>query len=396
MKFDVIILGDVSPADLGRENQRILRDYVVTRGGTLIVLAGMRYMPHAYPGTPLAEALPVTFTPSSRPLLAAPESEFRLALTAEGRNSVFLRLDDDTARNLEIWNGIPTIYWRNGSLKAKEGATVLAYAETPRQASGEPLLHVPDAEALALRRQMEKDRPLLVSHQAGFGSVLLSGFDHTWRLRYRKGDEHHHKFWGQILRWATSDRIASGSSTLRVGTSLTRYPAGASVRVMARVATADYRPVTDASPTVLIQSETDTMKIRRPLRYRPGSPGIYVAELGALPEGRYRVELESAGSGQVAGDTSGVYSEFSVTGAADSERVELAADSGMLNSLAALSAGKVLSPAELDSLAGRLGPARVTKVERRQVDLWNSWPWLLLIVALLTAEWILRKRVRLP
>lgn len=396
MKFDVIILGDVAPGDLGRENQRILRDYVVNRGGTLIVLAGMRYMPQAYPGTPLADVLPVTFTPSSRPLLAAPESEFRLSLTAVGRNSVFLKLDDDAARNLELWNAVPTIYWRNGSLKAKDGATVLAYAEVARQGAGEPVLRIPDSEVLARQQQTEREKPLLVSHQAGFGSVLLFGFDHSWRLRYRRGDELHHKFWGQILRWATSDRIASGSSTLRVGTSRTRYPAGAPVRVTARLATTDYRPITDASPTVLIQSETETMKLRRPLRYRDGSPGIYIAEIGSLPEGRYRVELESAGTGQVSGDTTGVFSQFSVTAAADSETVELAADTGLMSSVAALTAGKVLHPAELDSLSGQLGPARVTKVERRQVDLWNSWPWLLLIVALLTAEWVLRKRVRLP
>ncbi len=338
----------------------------------------------------------MTFTPSSRPLLAAPEAEFRLSLTAEGRNSVFLKLDDDAARNLEIWNGLPTIYWRNGSLKAKEGATVLAYAEAARQGVGEPVLRVPDAEALARQRQTEQERPLLVSHQAGFGSVLLSSFDHTWRLRYRKGDEYHHKLWGQILRWATSDRIASGTSTLRVGTSRTRYPQGATVRVTARLVTADYRPVTDASPVVLVRSEADTVKLRRPLRYRPGSPGIYTVEIGSLPEGRYRVELESAGSSLVPAGTAGVESQFSVTAAADGETVELAADNGLMNSVAALTAGKTLAPAELDSLPGRLGPARVTKVERRQVDLWNSWPLLLLIVALLTAEWVLRKRVRLP
>jgi hypothetical protein len=396
MKFDVIILGDVAPHELGQENQRILRDYVVKRGGSLIVLAGARHMPQSYDRTPLAEVFPVTFTPSSRPLLAAPEAEFRLSLTAEGRNAMFMKLDDDAARNLAIWNGMPTLYWRNGSIKAKDGATVLAYAEGARRTVGEPVLRIPDAEGLARQRQTEKDKPLLVTHQAGFGSVLLFGYDHTWRLRYRTGDEHHHKFWGQILRWATAERIAAGSATVRVGTSRSRYTAGSPVRVIARLATDDYLPITNASPRVIIRSETGAMTLQRPLRYREGSPGLYAAEISSLPEGRYRLDLESAGAGGGDSETNHVFSQFAVTAAADSEKVELAADSGLMSSIAALTAGRVLDPGDLASLPERLGPPRITQVERRQIDLWNSWPWLLLIVALLTAEWVLRKRVRLP
>jgi hypothetical protein len=165
---------------------------------------------------------------------------------------------------------------------------------------------------------------------------------------------------------------------------------------MARLATPDYLPIINASPRVLIRSEGGEMKLRRPLRYREGSPGIYATEISSLPEGRYRLELESVGAGEGAGGTEVVSSQFAVTAVVDAEKVELAADGGLLNSVASLTAGRVLDPNELESLFGRLGPARVTRTERRQIDIWNSWPWLLLIVALLTAEWVLRKRVRLP
>ncbi len=396
MKFDVIILGDVAPDDLGPVHQRILRDYVIRRGGTLIVLCGMRHMPHAYTGSPLAEVLPVAFTPSARPLLAAPEAEFRLGLTGAGRNSVFLRMDDDAARNLAVWNSLPILYWRNGSIRAKEGATVLAYAEAAKPGSDEPVLRMPDAETLAQQRRTEKEKPLLVTHQEGFGTVLLFGFDHAWRLRYRKGDEYHHKLWGQILRWGTSERIAAGTGTIRVGTSLTRYQAGEPVRVMARLATPDYLPIQNASPAALIESETGTVRLRRMLRYRVGTPGIYSAEIGALPEGRYRVTLDTGGIAAGEGEPGVISSRLSVVGANDSETVELAADRGLMNHVASLTGGRVLGPGDLPSVSSQLGPARIIQVERRQVDLWNSWPLWLLIVLLLTAEWILRKKVRLP
>ncbi len=395
MKFDVIILGDVDPQDLGQENLGILRKYVLNRGGSLIVLAGSRYMPHAYARTPLTEILPVVFKPSNRPLLNAPEEEFRLTLTAEGRNTVFMKLDDDAERNLAAWNNVPDLHWRHGFMTAKEGASVLAYATIPRPAST-GLTHVPDTETLLKQQELERSNPLLMTHHAGFGSVLLFGFDHSWRLRYRKGDLYHHKFWGQILRWATSDRIATGSSSIRIGTSLPRYAVGSPVRILARLATPRFMPIVNAAPHVTIWTG-DRKVLRRQLIYRPESPGIYAADVGALPEGRYRVELEKADLGELAAPlTQPVSAEFSVTAEMDSERVELAADRGLLTSVAALTAGKVLEPTDLDSLIERLGPATVSLTERHQIDLWDSWPWFILILALLTAEWMLRKRVRLP
>lgn len=396
MKFDVIILGDVAPDELGRTNMEILRNYVRNRGGSLIMMAGSQYLPQAYTGTPLTDIMPVTFKPSTRPLLAAPESEFRISMTAEGLNTVFMKLDDDPAANLKAWNNIPVIRWRNGSLTAKSGATVLAYASLPKSELEDQLARVPDIETLLKQQQFERAHALVVTHQAGLGSVLMFGFDQTWRLRYKRGDQYYHKLWGQILSWATADRIATGSTPLRIGTSHARYPAGSPVRIAARLATTNFMPITKGTPhAVLWTGERKVSRLR--LSYREGSPGIYVGEIGSLPEGRYRLELDTSGIGQVDSPTPvSVSCDFAVSAGADGEKVELAADRGMLSSLAGLTAGKVLEPAALDSIAKRLGPATITNMERRQIDLWNSWPWFLLILALLTAEWVLRKKVRLP
>jgi hypothetical protein len=166
------------------------------------------------------------------------------------------------------------------------------------------------------------------------------------------------------------------------------------VRITARLATPDFKPITQADPKATLWSG-DKKVSRVRLSYREGSPGIYVTELGALPEGRYRIELETDGLTGLA-SAPPASAEFSVSAAADTEKVELAADRGLLTSLAGLTAGTVMEPAALESLTKRLGPATITNTERRQIDLWNSWLWFLLIVALLTAEWVLRKKVRLP
>jgi hypothetical protein len=396
MKFDLIILGDVAPDELGAGNLVILRKFVQSRGGSLIVMAGNRFMPQAYAGTPLADILPVTFRPAVLPLLAAPENEFRLALTAEGRHTVFLKLEDDPAANREAWKSVPALYWRNGNITAKDGATVLAYAAPVPAGESGPADSIPDADTLVRQQQKERESPLIITHQAGFGSVLMFGSDQTWRLRYKKGDLYHHRLWGQILRHAAGDGFASGSDTVKLGTSRTRYPRGGNVQVKARLATANFRPVTNAVPVVVIVKDGKPV-LRRPLSYREGSGGVYIAELGSLPQGIYRAELETTGTPAVtAGGKGRVASEFAVTAGVDSETVELTADRGLMTTLARLTAGSLIEPTELDSLPSRLGPSRITTTERRQIDLWNSWPWLMLILVLLSAEWVVRKKVRLP
>ncbi len=396
MKFDLIILGDVAPDELGRANMDILRRYVLNRGGTLVVIAGSRHMPQAYTGTPLAEILPVTFRPAIRPLLTAPEQEFRLSLTAEGRNTVFMKLDDDPAENQKAWNDVPGLRWRNGALTARDNATVLAYATSPQADPEGHLPLIPGATDLLKQQQIERENPLIVSHQAGFGSVLMFGFDQTWRLRYKKGDQNHHKLWGQIIRWATSDRIATGTETIRIGTPRSRYPVGSPVRITARLVTTDFKPITNAVPSVTLWAGGQKLSHFR-LSYRESSPGLYATELNSLPAGQYRIELDPTGIRELAsGGSFTAAAEFSISAAADTEKVELAADRAGLTRLAALTAGKVLDPAALDSIAQYFGPAKTTNTERRQLDLWDSWPWFLLILALLTAEWLLRKKVRLP
>lgn len=396
MKFDVIILGDVAPDELGPRNLGILRKFVQSRGGSLIVIAGNRFMPQAYTGTPLADLLPVTFLPAVRPLLTAPENEFRLALTAEGRHAPFLKLEDDPAASVEDWKAVPGLYWRNGNITAKDGATVLAYAAPLQSDESGPADRIPDADTLARQQQKERESPLIITHHTGFGTVLMFGTDQTWRLRYRKGEAYHHRLWGQVLRHAAGDSIVRGSDTVKIGTSRARYSRGGNVQVRVRLATADFTPVTNAAPVVVVVQDGKPV-LRRPLACREGSGGVYSADLGPLPQGIYRAELETTGTPAVdAGARGQVASEFAVTAGVESETVELAPDRGLITSLARLTAGRVIEPAELDGLQARLGPSRITTTERRQIDLWNSWPWLILILALLTAEWVLRKKVRLP
>jgi hypothetical protein len=404
MKFDVIILGDLNPKYLDAATQQILRKFVTERGGTLIVVAGQYFMPHAYADTPLGEALPVLFHRADRPLMAGPEKTFRIALTSEGRESVLLRQKVSPEESLEIWDNVPDLYWRHPILHAKEGATILAYALPP---------HAPDflparlsagggtAEALTddiqrRRRDFERENALIVYQAVAMGQVMFLATDETWRLRYRTGDTFHHRFWGQVLRWATSNKLPAGTETVKLGTDRTRYAPQASVQVKAKVARKDYSPIVsdDVAVNVFVG---DQVVLRKKLQYLEHSPGMYGADLGQLPGGTYRVELDAPPAKAVLAQDNvrTVATEFSVEPATPAEQAELAPDRGLLSRLASLTGGAVVDPTSAGRVLASLGKPTEKEVETHEYVLWDSWPLLILMILVATAEWLIRKKVGL-
>jgi hypothetical protein len=131
------------------------------------------------------------------------------------------------------------------------------------------------------------------------------------------------------------------------------------------------------------------------MQYVPDSPGVYEAELGRFAEGSYWAELDCPALDPGEIDSPSASAEFSVRQTIPIEQMELAADPGLPRRLAAQTGGVVVRPWESASLHGMFGNNELEHTERRQWLLWDSWPLLGLIVALLTGEWLLRKKVGL-
>jgi len=395
LKFDVVILGDVDPSRWRESDLEALRIFVTQRGGTLIVLAGSRAMPHAYSGM-LREMLPVLPLRTDRTLLAGPEPAFRIRLTPEGEDSPILRLAADRTENLAIWESIPEIHWRQPVVRVRDGATVLAYAAPPDMPAPPPA-----ADALAFVRQIEEQRAraLVVHHHAGLGNVLYFGFNHTWRLRYRIGDTFHHRLWGQVMRWATAYKMPFGTEFIRMGTGQARYAPGEPVRIRARLLRPDHSPYIVA-PVVAAIRQDNKLVSRREMRYIDGSPGIYETEVEALGPGTYTVHLEAPVDNalmnafvQAVADSPPA---FAVEAGVGAEWIELGPDRGLASRLAAISGGQVTEVPGAAALRETLGPGRLERRERRQWDLWNHWMTALAIGLLAGMEWLSRKREHLP
>jgi hypothetical protein len=133
------------------------------------------------------------------------------------------------------------------------------------------------------------------------------------------------------------------------------------------------------------------------MQYVENSPGLYAADLGEMPSGTYRVELDAPAAKAVLAEQGAakVAMEFSVEPSTPAEQAELAPDRGLLSRLASLTGGTVCDPTRADRALASLGKPTEVQIERHEYVLWDSWPMLVLVILVATGEWLLRKKAGL-
>ena len=136
--------------------------------------------------------------------MVKPAQGFPVTLTAEGKGTPFLQMDADQAESERRWQELPRHSWGIVG-RAKPAATTLAYVRD----DGVPIPAGKDHDAR--EEQMRRERALIVRQHYGNGQVLWVGLDSTWRWRYKVGDTYHHRFLGQVIRWAASDVVRFGT-----------------------------------------------------------------------------------------------------------------------------------------------------------------------------------------
>jgi hypothetical protein len=323
------------------------------------------------------------------------------------------------------------LYWRYPVLEAKPGASVLAFAMpqnppdflkgesgmgdvgragTPARKTSAPpasALAPENAAQQALRQRLafERANALICTQNVAMGQVLFIGTDQSWRLRYRTGDTYHHKFWGQVLRWATAGKLPAGTDLVKIGTDRSRYAPHTRVQARAKIVKNDLSPFISDEVAVSVTRE-GKLVLRKKLQYEHNSAGMYSADIGELPSGTYQVELDcpsmpSGGIQATQPPASGpacpqkIATEFSVDPCTPAEQIELAADSGLVGRIASLTGGCVVEPSAAREALASLKSDTFIKHEPREFLIWDSWPLMVLIILLVTCEWLLRKKAGL-
>ena len=377
--YHVILLGDVDPKFIGAtEEQRsewleLLKEFVA-HGGGLGIIAGDSFMPESYRETSLEDLLPVVLSPFGDDDLPGLEnSPFVPVLENPLNPHRIVRLQEDIEVNRKLWEeGLPSLYWYYPVLRPKAGAQVLLRHPRDRNKYGSRVL-----TALAPFPK---------------GLVFFQGFDSTWRWRKPYGEKYQDRFWRNVVRTLAEPRLRRFDDRVILSLDREQSLVGQNVHIRLQLFDEDYNPILakTAKLQILLPSgkteelileairgrsgefEGDWMAkqpgIHSFLRYRKGIPGGKPLARRDLPVEVPKKELSNPslntkGLKKIASASAGVYLPFS----------------------------KI---SELPRAIDFHGTGTKT-MERKREEIWdNAWTFILLLL-LLSLEWILRKRSNL-
>lgn len=418
-KFDVIIIGDISEDDFKKTEGfedviETIRSCVEDYGALLVVISGSEFMPYSIRNQTFRDLLPIEYEPDGASRRLAPEESFTFTLAAAGRGHVVMNQSSSSSENEDIWNDIPEFHWRLPVKGVKPGAEVLAYAHPKKSdadsgaaAIAESIAATIEENPEAAMKRLEEMRSeqnrnsLIVATQKGKGRVLVLNTDSMWRLRSKDGDQLHHRFWGQVMRWGAGEKLRAGNTYVRIGTDQLRYGAGETVKAYVRVVDDKHRGIDGLDPRLVVR-DADGGKSKGWAFYptqRENANGFYECSFsGFTKPGTYTINLECPKAAEALGAHYPVNLETRfviVTAKQPAEEVDITATRDAAERMAKATGGKVLSPSEYVKLDEDFGGGSKQIADRVEYQLWSLPPLFILVLVLLTVEWILRKRASL-
>jgi hypothetical protein len=361
-----VVLGDLDPKALSAAQLENLNELVARFGGALMVVAGKRFTPAAYKQTLLEKMLPVEF--EAEPSGAADplaEKPIHLELTSLGRASPMLRLADQDAANLSLWEQLPPVYWVALVTRAKPAAQVLVVDPDPA------------------RESRFGKMPVLAGQQYGLGQVLYVGTDNTWRWRKNVGDVFYTTIWGQMVQRVALPRLLGGSKRTQLSADRQNFMSGDRISIHARLYGAGFEPVQEPSLKGSFGPKAGPgARAEAILRPVPEQPGLYRAEFLAGAPGHYQFVVEPDPDAPL--DFTVLEPKF--------ELGETALNEPLLRELAAATGGAFFREENLDTLPETISRKTERVRSPLEVELWTSPAYFLLLLGVVTAEWVLRKR----
>lgn len=387
--YDVIIIGDVPGSYFSSTQLALIRDQVAMHGAGLLWIGGGQSTPRTYENTELAPLLPMRH-PGSIQTLSESVGGVAIKPTPLARSLSVMRMKSmvEGEDHVDNWpTDLPRLLWTQQLADLKPTAEVLAEGFNDQGSLG----------------------PVLVRLRYGAGQVLYSGTDDFWRYRYAIGDFYHEQLWMQLIRMLGRTRIQQDSHQVQFEVSHRRVSVDQSIVVTLKIT--DAMLIRRNLPRVSVVVERDggaaPEAARRQVERFELMPVLPATDGTALPDGvdpafkQYQAIWRPLETGDLllrlddpALADLGVAQRIEVF-PPDDELRQPAPDHDRLKTLAEQTQGAVV---QLDNL-GELGQLLPNRARRTPNDirepLWNSWLSLLLVVGLITVEWIGRKAIRL-
>ena len=366
-QYDAVFFGNIEGDFFSREQLEMTAEFVAARGGGLLVFGGRSFERAGLAGTALEQVLPIDLTDRSSALAratSAAPSPNALALTPDGVSHPATRLGVTMEESRKRWAALPTL-------------AAVASAGGPR----------PGAQVLAVTGAGGGVRPLLVTQRYGNGRSMVFAGEAAWRWRMLMpaSDATYELVWRQLARWVAGgavDRIEIPATSVALpGTT-------ESIRVLVRDEL--FKPVANAEVSLRVTAPGGEERTLPAALSDPGE-GRYVASVRFDQPGVFRVTADA----RRAGESLGTATRPMLVGGVDVELAEPALNESVLRRIAESSGGSYVPAAEAGSIPPLIARTNVGERPTEMRDVWHNGISLALIVVLLGAEWLLRRKVGL-
>ncbi len=362
-QYKLIIIGDLPASRFDRQQLQQLAEFV-ERGGAVLMIGGMsNFGAGNWQNSPIGRVLPVVLSPSD----GTRDGPLPISVTQEEAEHPILAVGDTPELSAALWRILPPLPGVNRVRMPRQIAHVLLHAD---------------------------NSPLLVVEDYGKGRSGVFTADMTWQWVLKSGQgEMHKRFWRNLVTWLTRSDYRDNEKAVFVDAERLQLQSGEEsifhVHVHETEKTA--KAIKDAQIVVTLtrtQGELEAPVLKEDLgrgsgerekRFALGSSGTYRFRAAALnPDGTV-----------IDSDTVDVQ----VT-APDVEHDNPKANLNLLRRIATLSGGTYFDPEHasdaFEALHKRHGG--YSKPMSGVTDLWNS-PWIMgLFIALLSLEWMFRKK----
>lgn len=365
-RYDVYLIGDVPAIALGESRLKKLKACVDAGSGLLMMGGVYSFGAGGYAGSPIEDVLPVRM--SRLEVQGAGDvsadlhvdRDLKMLPTPDGTRHFIMRLSAE--KNRERWLALPPLRGANRLERKNAFVEVLAESE---------------------------DRvPLLFAAESGKARVLAFAGDTTWRWWMRDFKAEHQRFWRQVVLWlARKEQETEQPVWVRVDPR--NFAPGSAVPIELGARGDDGSPVTDAQMQVRITDPNGAVSSVAPLR--TGDSWSAAFQQSREP-GLYQVAVSATRNGQPVG---GEATARFLVESRDLELDDPAADPGLLRDLAAVTGGRVVTPEDLPKFLQEVLDKGLPSLEEKnitRIPLWDNWWYLTLFVAVMTVEWIERKR----
>jgi len=359
-----LVLGSIEASAFTADQLRMIAEFVDVRGGGLLLLGGYRsFAEGGYAGTPVAEVMPVVVGRAGAVL-----SSLKIRPTRAGEAHAVTQLGDTEQASAERWRTLPPLTTVNLIEAIKPGATTLLAATDDRR----------------------RERVVLAYQRYGRGKAIAFPVQDSWHWQMdasiRVDDQTHENFWRQLLRWVV-DGVPDAVETRPL---TDRVEPGQPVTLTADVVDPRFVELNDAAVVAHVTSPSGK-KSDVPLQWTGERSGQYRATFATSEGGWYEAKLEASRAGKPVGTA--VTHVRTVPD--DAEYFDAAMHAPLLKRIAQDTGGRFYAADAVSTLPDDLkySGRGVTAVEER--ELWHMPALLLALMAIVCAEWGLRRYWRL-